>query len=438
MFRSFTNRLLGGVCAGLGRSTPLNPWVWRVVFLTLAVVTQGAGALAYLLLWWMLPLQSPTQRQSPNLLRTLFALLAAVAVIGGWFARDSIGVELYWALGLLGITLVFFVKQFRGGSLAVGLGFLAAAVIVLLGTLDALPAGLIDIARRSWPALLVLVGLDTLLRYRVHRVSGLVALGLSAVLIVGAASFAYNSRLDQKRTENQVAIIAPNQDEHDLAAISPEVTTLQIDLRTLDTDVVVSVLDEDERVIRGEFVGGSNSTLELLYEESGSLATFRIIETYASDFPALDAVGRADLRLQIPRDLALGMAFEGDRGTANFDMAALNLERLDLTLASGDALVTLPAYQPLSPSVQERPGIWTIRDGSLTVTVPEAVGARFLIARSRNREPVAGQTYDDLRYRVELGGDDYVLIARQFDNAAIQVTYRVDVSGGALRIVPAE
>jgi hypothetical protein len=70
--------------------------------------------------------------------------------------------------------------------------------------------------------------------------------------------------------------------------------------------------------------------------------------------------------------------------------------------------------------------------------VPEEVGARFLIARNRNREPVAGQTYDDLLYRVELSGDDYVLIARQFDDAGIQVTYRVDVSGGTLRVVPAE
>jgi len=435
MFRSFTNRLIGGVCAGLGRSTPLNAWIWRILFIVLTLLTQGAAAVAYLLLWWILPLQSPTERQSPNLLLTLFGVLATVAIIVGWFARADMGTDLYWGLVLLAVAIVFFLKQLRGGSIAVGIGFLVAAIVALLGVLDALPTGLYDIAQRSWPALLVLVGLDVLLRYRVRRIGGIIALGLSAALIFGAASFAYNSRLDQKRTENQVVITAPNEEQHSLTAISPEVTTLQVDLQTLDTDMVVSVVDNDERVIRGEFVGGDNSTLELVYEEAGSLATFRVIETYASDFPALDAIGRADLRLQIPRDLALGMAFEGDRGTANFDMAALNLERLDLTLLSGDALVTLPAYQPLSPSVQERPGNWAVRDGNLTVTVPEEVGARFLIARNRNREPVAGQTYDDLLYRVELGGDDYVLIARQFESSDIQVTYRVDVSGGALRVV---
>lgn len=438
MFRSFTNRLLGGVCAGVGRSTPLNAWIWRILFIVLALLTQGAAAVAYLLLWWILPLQSPTQRQSPNLLLTLAAVLAALGIIVGWFFRANIGTELYWALVLLVSTLVFFLKQLRGGSIAVGIGFLLAAIVLLLGTLEALPTGIYDIARRSWPALLVLVGLDVLLRYRVRRISGIIALAVSAALIFGAASFAYNSRLDQKRTENQVVITIPNEEAHNLAQISPEVTTLQIDLRTLDTDVVVSVVEDETRAIRGEFVGGNNSSLELVYEESGSLATVRIIESSVSDFPTLENLGRADLRLQIPRDLALGMAFEGDHGTANFDMAALNLERLNLTLISGDALVTIPAYQPLSPSVLERPGNWSIRDGNLTVTVPEAVGARFLIARSGNREPVAGQTYDDLLYRVELDGDDYVLIARQFENSEIQVTYRVDVSGGSLRVVAAE
>jgi len=435
MFRSFTNRLFGGVCAGLGNITPVSPWIWRILFIVLALITQGAGALAYLLLWWMLPLQSPTQRQSPNLPLTLFALLLSVGVIGGWFARESIGAELYGSLVLLVLSLIFFLKQLRGGSFAIGLGVLIAAVAALLGIVDALPAGLQDIALRSWPALLVLVGLETLLRYRVRRIGSLLALVLSAALVVGAAALAYNSRVDQKRTENQIAIEVPNTAGYDLAAISPEVTTLQIDLRTLDTDVVVSVVESDERVIRGEFLGGSNSDVEIFYEETGSLATFRITERYASDFPQLEAVGRADLRLQIPRGLALGMAFEGERGTANFDMAALNLERLDLTLVSGDALVTLPAYQPLSPSVQERPGAWQVLDGNLTVTVPQAVGTRFLLARSRNSEPRPGQTYDDLLYRVELSGDDYVLISRQFENAQVQVTYRVDVRGGILRIV---
>ncbi|MCA9914669.1 MAG: PspC domain-containing protein [Anaerolineae bacterium] len=438
MSRSFTNRLFGGICGGLGNITPLSPWLWRVVFIVLAVITQGAAALAYLLLWWMLPLQSPTQRQSPNLLLTLFALLLSLGVIGGWFARDSIGLELYGALVVLLLALIFFLKQLRGGSFAIGSGLLIAAVVLLLGTLGTLPAGLQDIALRSWPALLVLIGLETLLRYRVRRIGGLLALVLSTALVVGAATLAYNNRVDQKRTENQITIEVPNLESNELAAISPEVTTLQIDLRTLDTDVVVSVVESDERVIHGEFLGGSNSDVEVFYEETGSLATFRITERYASDFPQLAAIGRADLRLQIPRGLALGMAFEGERGTANFDMAALNLERLDLTLVSGDALVTLPAYQPLSPSVQERPGTWLVQNGNLSVTVPQEVGARFLLARNRNSEPRPGQTYDDLLYRVELSGDDYVLISRQFENAAVQVTYRVDVRGGNLRLVSAD
>jgi hypothetical protein len=32
-------------------------------------------------------------------------------------------------------------------------------------------------------------------------------------------------------------------------------------------------------------------------------------------------------------------------------------------VTEGDVLVTLPIYNPLSPSVRENPGVWTIIEG---------------------------------------------------------------------------
>ena len=54
MYRSFTDRVLGGVCGGMGALLPLNPWWFRAIFLILGVITTGAFALLYLALWMLL------------------------------------------------------------------------------------------------------------------------------------------------------------------------------------------------------------------------------------------------------------------------------------------------------------------------------------------------------------------------------------------------
>jgi phage shock protein C len=52
--RSRTDRWFGGVCGGIGRSTGVEAWVWRLLFTVLAICA-GAGLLVYLLLWIFVP-----------------------------------------------------------------------------------------------------------------------------------------------------------------------------------------------------------------------------------------------------------------------------------------------------------------------------------------------------------------------------------------------
>jgi len=56
--RSRTDRVIGGVCGGLGKHTDLPPWAWRVIF-CLVSLYFGAGLLFYILLWIFLPLEGP-------------------------------------------------------------------------------------------------------------------------------------------------------------------------------------------------------------------------------------------------------------------------------------------------------------------------------------------------------------------------------------------
>ena len=55
LYRSTTERHLGGVCGGVAEYTNTDPTVVRVVFIVLAVM--GPGVLLYPLLWAMVPEQ---------------------------------------------------------------------------------------------------------------------------------------------------------------------------------------------------------------------------------------------------------------------------------------------------------------------------------------------------------------------------------------------
>jgi len=60
--RSETERVIGGVAGGLGEYFKIDPLIFRVLFLVLAL--QGGGVLLYLLLWLIIP--SPSQVNQPS------------------------------------------------------------------------------------------------------------------------------------------------------------------------------------------------------------------------------------------------------------------------------------------------------------------------------------------------------------------------------------
>ena len=54
--RSRDDRWLGGVCGGIGRSTGIAAWLWRLAFSAL-VLCAGVGVVVYLLMWIFVPLE---------------------------------------------------------------------------------------------------------------------------------------------------------------------------------------------------------------------------------------------------------------------------------------------------------------------------------------------------------------------------------------------
>jgi phage shock protein PspC (stress-responsive transcriptional regulator) len=57
--RPTEGRILGGVCAGLGRKIGLAPWPARWAFLLALLVVPGSQLLVYPILWILMPKDEP-------------------------------------------------------------------------------------------------------------------------------------------------------------------------------------------------------------------------------------------------------------------------------------------------------------------------------------------------------------------------------------------
>ena len=65
LVRPRDGRVLGGVCAGLGRRFGLSPWVARLLFVLLLMVVPGSQILIYPILWILMPSEQ-TARSYPQ------------------------------------------------------------------------------------------------------------------------------------------------------------------------------------------------------------------------------------------------------------------------------------------------------------------------------------------------------------------------------------
>ncbi|MBW2980084.1 PspC domain-containing protein [Candidatus Woesearchaeota archaeon] len=55
LYRSKKNRVLAGVCSGIGEYLEVDPTVVRLIWVILTLVSFGVGILAYILAWIIIP-----------------------------------------------------------------------------------------------------------------------------------------------------------------------------------------------------------------------------------------------------------------------------------------------------------------------------------------------------------------------------------------------
>jgi len=63
LYRSRTDRMIGGVCGGLGAHLGVDPVLFRILWVLFAI-TAGLGIIAYLLFWLLVPLEPDPLRST--------------------------------------------------------------------------------------------------------------------------------------------------------------------------------------------------------------------------------------------------------------------------------------------------------------------------------------------------------------------------------------
>ena len=144
LYRSATDRMIGGVCAGLGQYLGLDPIFIRIFF-ALLTIGGGAGVLIYILLWILIPEAETGQIGSAETIRAGAEHIKQRAQALGAEMRDSIQADNPRAGLIVGAALVLLGLVFLGQNLE----------LTWLRWLDA------DIL---WPLLLVAGGLALIWR----------------------------------------------------------------------------------------------------------------------------------------------------------------------------------------------------------------------------------------------------------------------------------
>jgi phage shock protein PspC (stress-responsive transcriptional regulator) len=117
MYRSFANRVLGGVCGGIADPLPVQAWLVRLMFVVLTPLTLGGFAVLYAMLWLAVPQASLVRPQRGGFGWALLAVILTLAVLAGGYARfsgfaqTSAGNDLYYPVLFTALSVFFLFRQ---------------------------------------------------------------------------------------------------------------------------------------------------------------------------------------------------------------------------------------------------------------------------------------------------------------------------------------
>jgi len=117
--RSRTNRVIGGVCGGLGRYLGIDPVLLRVAFVVLAIA-GGGGFLLYLVAWVLIPEEregEPLGTERPPSVDTTRLIVGGALIAIGMILLLDVSIpqlaKFFWPLTLIAIGVAIVVLSSR-------------------------------------------------------------------------------------------------------------------------------------------------------------------------------------------------------------------------------------------------------------------------------------------------------------------------------------
>lgn len=137
LVRSESNRIIGGICAGLGEFLGVDPTIIRLAFV-LFTVLGGSGILIYIILWLIIPSEaSGSTIDKENIKKNVEEMKASAGDLGKKFKSYSKGYNTRTVVGIiligigavtlldnLGIFKYFYLNKLIPGAILIILGIL--------------------------------------------------------------------------------------------------------------------------------------------------------------------------------------------------------------------------------------------------------------------------------------------------------------------------
>lgn len=291
---------------------------------------------------------------------------------------------------------------------------IAIGCVLLLQAAGAFPEAVGDLLLRSWPALVILFGLDVLFGRRRLRILGrsieisLVALVVLVIALAGVIWLAYANQANELRTDNVVAF-----EETVAADVEQVLVIVEVDR----VGITVGAEAGGGRELTAEFAGSRESEVTMDWAVEAGTGTLTIRETHPSSIPKLEDYGRGSLDIGLPPDVTVQqLVIAGARGDVTIDLLPVRVQQIDVSVVEGDVTVALPGQDTLQGKV-------TARDGAIQLTVPEQIA---LIVGLQPGSGTPSYEYDRLRYDVLLDGQ-----LKRSNTDAFQISLDVWLKNGA-------
>lgn len=260
----------------------------------------------------------------------------------------------YWPVLLIMMGLDGLLK---GDGLVGAIFILALGVVFLLSNLGMLALNIWEVILRLWPLLLVAIGLDILVGRR-SRVGALIGMVILLAALFGALWF-MGVGVPSGQTLQGEQISQPFVDA----------AGASIDLEKGAGSINLASTSESGSLVTGTVETRDNNELTQDFSIQGDQAIYKLEE---NDGPNVFIPGRDNnfewelgLAREIPIDLEVSMG----AGELTLDLNDLLINSLDVSLGVGQTTVTLPETSSFSGSVDSA-------IGQIVIIVPRGVGLR--------------------------------------------------------------